>query len=155
MRAAVGHHTADGRAHAGPAGAPAAQRLSPGVRSHCAAEWPGLKIDPTNSRHADRGTSSTRSRRRNRFPADALRIGLVVDDGTIRLEQWPPEDRPDSRHYMVLDASGALLRHVVLYAPLLADRPRHITERFVVGVIRDPETEVERVVRFDVPWDRE
>ena len=76
----------------------------------------------------------------------------VVDDGTIWLEQWPPEDRPDFRQYMVLDQNGALLRFVVLRAPLLGNPPRHITERFIVGVIRDPETEVERVVRFDLPW---
>lgn len=81
-------------------------------------------------------------------------IGLrVVDDGTIWLEQWPPEDQPDFRHYMVLDESGALLRFVVLRAPLVADPPPHIAERFIVGVIRDPDTEVERVVRFDLPWD--
>lgn len=79
-------------------------------------------------------------------------IGLhVVDDGTIWLEQWPPEAHPDFRQYMVLDASGALLRFVVLRAPLVSDPPRYITERFIVGVVRDPDTEVERAVRFDLP----
>lgn len=76
----------------------------------------------------------------------------VVDDGTIWLEQWPPEDRPDFRQYMVLDRNGTVLRVVVLRAPLLGNPPRHITEQFIVGVIRDPETAVQRVVRFDLPW---
>ena len=76
----------------------------------------------------------------------------VVDNGTIWLEQWPPEENPDFRQYMVLDADGRLLRFVVLRAPLAANPPRYLSERFIVGVVRDPDTGVERVVRFDLPW---
>ena len=79
-------------------------------------------------------------------------IGLRAgQDGTIWIEQWPPEGNSDYRCYVVLDEAGKLLRVVVFRSPIASDPPPYFGEHAVVGVIRDPDTGVERVVRFDLP----
>jgi hypothetical protein len=79
-------------------------------------------------------------------------IGLSVSqDGSIWVERWPPEEDANSRYYDVLNGNGRLQRVVVLRAPLLRDPPPWFGSRSVVGVVRDAETGVERVARFDLP----
>jgi hypothetical protein len=74
----------------------------------------------------------------------------VGEDGAIWVERWPPADQPTFRHYDVLRESGVSV--VVLRAPLTRDPPPWFGKRFVIGVTRDPGTGVERVMRFDLPW---
>ncbi len=78
-------------------------------------------------------------------------IGInVAMDGSVWVEQWPQEGDAGFRYYDVLDPDGRFLRRVVLKAPLVQDPPPFFGTRHVVGVIRDPETAVERVVRFAI-----
>jgi hypothetical protein len=75
----------------------------------------------------------------------------VAVNGSIWVETWPPEGQSDSRFFDVLDGEGRLLTRVELRAPLTRDPPPFFGERYVVGVLRDPDTGVERVVRFTIP----
>lgn len=78
-------------------------------------------------------------------------IGLsVTPTGSIWVETWPPEGEQDTRYYDVLDPSGNLQRVVVLRAPLVRDPSPWFGERSVAAIVRDPETGVERVARFDL-----
>jgi hypothetical protein len=78
-------------------------------------------------------------------------IGVVVrDDDSIWLERWPPAGRGDFRYYDVFDYGGRLLRTIVLAAPIVRDPAPYFGEHIVVGVIRDVDTGVERVVAFDL-----
>jgi len=130
------------------------RRVPPGARADSlrALEARIAKI-PGRLEDVERLGEGVKDRRLPEFVPRVIEL-RVVDDGTIWLEQCPPEENPDSRQYMVFDPSGRLLRFVVLRAPLVANPPRHFSERFIVGVIRDPDTGVERVVRFDLPWVR-
>jgi hypothetical protein len=75
----------------------------------------------------------------------------VAINGSIWVETWPPEGQSDSRFFDVLDDEGRLLTRAELRAPLTRDPPPFFGERYVVGVLRDPDTGVERVVRFTIP----
>lgn len=79
-------------------------------------------------------------------------IGLhVALDGSIWVERWPPEGQGTNRFYDVFDGSGRPLEVVVLRAPIARDPPPWFGQGFIVGVIRDPTTGVERVVQFERP----
>lgn len=79
-------------------------------------------------------------------------IGVgVTQSGSIWVEKWPPEGEQDSRYYEVLDPGGRLQRVVVLTAPLVRDPVPWFGGRSVAGIVRDPETGVEQVARFDLP----
>lgn len=81
-------------------------------------------------------------------------IGIhVAVDGSIWIETWPPEGRSNSRFFDVLDEEGHLHDRVELTAPVTRDPPPFFGERYVAGVLRDPDTGVERVVRFTIPSD--
>jgi hypothetical protein len=75
----------------------------------------------------------------------------VAIDGAIWVEQWPLEGRGSSRFYDVISPDGRLRARVSLDAPLAQDPPPFFGARFVVGVVTDPDTGVERVVRFTLP----
>jgi hypothetical protein len=72
----------------------------------------------------------------------------VSAEGRLWVERWPED--PATRVFDVLALDGTPLRRLVLEAPLLRDPPPWFGNGQVVGVVRDPVTEVERVVRFDV-----
>lgn len=74
-----------------------------------------------------------------------------VQGGELWIERWPPEGRGDARSYDVYHSGGDLLRRVVLRAPLIDEPPPYVRGGSVVGVVRDPATDVHRVVKFDVP----
>ncbi len=71
----------------------------------------------------------------------------VATDGTIWVERWP--DDPDTRLFDLLDPEGGFEARVLLAAPLVRDPPPWLGGDHVVGVVRDPGTGVERVVRFE------
>lgn len=75
----------------------------------------------------------------------------VAMDGSIWIQGWPPEGAADSRLYDVFDTTGVYEARVILQAPLVPDPPAYFGRGRVVGVIRDLETGVERVVVFLVP----
>ena len=76
-------------------------------------------------------------------------LGLhVAADGVIWVQRW--HDDPGTRVYDLVELDGTHLRRLVLVAPLLRDPPPWFGHGQVVGVVRDPVTGVERVVRFDV-----
>lgn len=78
-------------------------------------------------------------------------IGIhVATDGRIWVERWPSEGQSNSRFYDVLNADGVLIERIVLRAPLTRNPPPFFGARHVVGVLRDAETGIERVVRFTV-----
>jgi len=78
-------------------------------------------------------------------------IGLhVATDGTVWVERWPPEGRGEERHYDVLDREGRRITAVVVPLPLARDLPPYITGDAIYGVVRDPETDIDRVVKAEV-----
>ena len=91
--------------------------------------------------------------RERRLPAElpAL-IGIhVATNGTIWVEQWPPEGQGQSRFYDVFDVNGQFTSSVVLRAALNRDPPAFFGSHFLAGVTTDSATGVERVVRFSIP----
>jgi hypothetical protein len=78
----------------------------------------------------------------------------VASDGSIWVERWPPEGKGQARLHDVLDVDGRFRTRIVLLAALASDPPPYFGAKHVVGVIRDPETGVERVVRFTLPGNR-
>jgi hypothetical protein len=78
-------------------------------------------------------------------------IGLYVStDGSIWVERWPGEGHGQSRFYDHLDPDGRLITQIELRAPLSRDPPPFFGTDHVVGVVVDPETGVERIVRFNL-----
>ena len=88
--------------------------------------------------------------RERRLPATLPPVtGLhVASDRSIWVERWPAEGEGQSRFYDILDDDGRFRARVILRAPLVRDPPPFFGSNYVVGVVVDPETEVERVVRF-------
>lgn len=79
-------------------------------------------------------------------------IGVHVGaDGRLWIEQWPAEGRPDERIFHLFTRQGDFLAVVVLEAPLVRDTPPWLADSMIYGVIRDPETDVERVVALRLP----
>lgn len=68
------------------------------------------------------------------------------ESGHIWVAQWPPVERPDHRLYHVFGRNGEPVAVVLLPAPLVRDTPPFFTDSMVYGVVRDPDTGVERVV---------
>ena len=75
----------------------------------------------------------------------------VAMDGLIWMERWPPEGSGESRFYDVFDSTGMHLASISLRAPLVSAPPPFFARNAVVGVVRDPENGVERVVKFSLP----
>lgn len=91
--------------------------------------------------------------RERRWPASlpAL-IGIhVATDGAVWVELWPLEGRGDTRLFDVFGANGRFQRRVLLNAPLRRDPPPFFGASHIAGVVMDPATGVQRVVRFRVP----
>ena len=81
-------------------------------------------------------------------------IGIhIAVNGSIWIETWPPEGQSSSRFFDILDREGHLRTRIELSAPLTRDPPPFFGEHYVVGVLRDPDTGVERIVRFTLPPD--
>jgi hypothetical protein len=74
----------------------------------------------------------------------------VASDESIWLQRWPPPGSGDQTRFDVIGKEGTLLYAVVVPALILQDPPPFVSAEFVVGVVRDPETEVERVTVFRV-----
>lgn len=78
----------------------------------------------------------------------AFRSVHVSAAGEIWVERWPPEGRSDERFFDVLGPDGEHRGSVVLPLPVVGDPPPHVTDDAVYGVVRGPETGVERVVKL-------
>jgi len=74
----------------------------------------------------------------------------VAADRSIWVERWPAEGEGQSRFFDILDEDGRFRARVVLRAPLARDPAPFFGARYVVGVVTDSETGVERVVRFTI-----
>lgn len=74
----------------------------------------------------------------------------VATGGVIWVERWPPEGSGDSRFYEAYDTAGTRLASVQLRAPLLSEPTPFFGRRAIVGVTRDEDTGVHRVVRFSL-----
>ena len=78
-------------------------------------------------------------------------IGIqVATDGSIWVERWPGEGQGQSRFYDVLDGDGELRGQLILQAPLVTDPPPFFGSRYLVGVVSDSITGVERVALFSL-----
>lgn len=90
--------------------------------------------------------------REGRLP-EVLPAFLSVHVGTyghLWVERWPPEGRGEERFYDLFDPSGVFCGTVALPAPVVRDPPPYFGEDSIYGVVRDPDTEVDRVVRLDL-----
>lgn len=70
--------------------------------------------------------------------------------GLIWVERWPAEGSGESRFYDVYDSAGVKEASVELRAPLAAEPAPFFGRHSVVGVTRDPDTGVDRIVRFSL-----
>ncbi len=75
----------------------------------------------------------------------------VASNGVVWVERWPLEGEGDARFYTVLDPLGDPIAQVALRAPLLSEPAPYFSERHVVGVLRDPRTDVHTVAVFELP----
>lgn len=75
----------------------------------------------------------------------------AATNGELWVEQWPAEGASDRRAFDVFREDGRFRGTVTLPVPLLSDPPPYITPGALYGVVRDPDTEVERVVKLTVP----
>ena len=79
-------------------------------------------------------------------------IGLQIDNaGNLWLRRWPAWDGPSRTYFDVLSPMGQPLRTVILPAAVLSDPPPFVSSELIVGVLRDPATDVERVALFRLP----
>ena len=69
-------------------------------------------------------------------------------EGDIWLKQWPPTDRKGTTSFVVVSEQGEFRHTVVIAADLLPDPPPFVSREYVVGVVRDRDTGVERVAVF-------
>jgi hypothetical protein len=79
-----------------------------------------------------------------------IAIHIATDDA-IWVEQWSPQGQGDRRFYDVIGPDGQLRGRVVLDAALMNDPPPFFSARYIAGVVTDPLTGVEKVVRFTIP----
>lgn len=78
-------------------------------------------------------------------------VGIhVATDGSIWVERWPDEGQGQSRFYDVLDGDGKVRGHLALQAPLVKDPPPFFSSRYLVGVVADSITGVERIALFSL-----
>ena len=76
-------------------------------------------------------------------------IGVHVGaSDRIWVERWPLEGMGSSRYYDVLEYDGRYAGTVVVPAPLMSNPPPFFGEEIIVGVVRDPVTDVQSVVVF-------
>jgi len=100
----------------------------------------------------DRVSGMSELARRGALP-DSLPaiVGLHVSvDNRIWVQRWPAPGAGDSRFFDVFDSTGNFARTVVIPAPILSHPPPHVSAELFVGVVQDPETEVQSVVVFRV-----
>lgn len=71
----------------------------------------------------------------------------VAVDETIWVRRWPRPGRRESI-FDVFTGDGQFLRTTIIPAPLALDPPPYITAGTLLGVVIDPDTEVESVVAF-------
>lgn len=88
-------------------------------------------------------------RRTPEFLPDVISVS-VAPDGLIWIGRWPDEGSGGSRFYDVYDSTGAVRASVKLEAPLVSEPQPFFGRNTVVGVVVDPETDVQRVVTFSV-----
>lgn len=67
-------------------------------------------------------------------------------DGTVWARVWP--SRPGTSEFQIVGSGSSAEARVILPVDIQADPPPFVSREFVVGVVRDPATEVERVVVF-------
>jgi hypothetical protein len=72
----------------------------------------------------------------------------VSNDGKIWVGRWPLEGAGAQAVFDVFTRSGEYERTVVVPADVLTDPPPFLSDRLIVGVVRDPVTEVESVLVF-------
>jgi hypothetical protein len=70
----------------------------------------------------------------------------TASSGRVWLRRWPPEGGQTA--FDVVEPEAGPVRHVVVSADLVVDPPPYVSQEFVVGVVRDPATELERVAVF-------
>lgn len=73
----------------------------------------------------------------------AIHVGA---DANLWVRRWPPE--ANATAFDVLNEEGGFRNRVHVAVSLLMDPPPFVSARYIVGVVRDPVTEVERVVVF-------
>lgn len=69
----------------------------------------------------------------------------ATDGGDIWVGRWPPKEHPEWRVFAVFARDGRQ-KTVVVPVPLVSDPPPYVTDRTMVGVVRDALTDVESVV---------
>lgn len=73
---------------------------------------------------------------------------IVATDDRVWVERWPPS--AEQRLYDVFHPDGRFHRRVLVPAPVVRAPPPYITADAIAGVLRDPDTDVERVVVLTV-----
>lgn len=98
----------------------------------------------------DRVIGMSDAARARELPAVLPEItGLQIDAaGNLWLRRWPPGDGAGGTCFDVLSPDGQPIRTVILPAAVLSDPPPFVSDELIVGVLRDPATDVERVALF-------
>jgi hypothetical protein len=74
----------------------------------------------------------------------------IATGGLIWVERWPEEGSGDSRFYDAYDSTGKRRASVQLRSPLLSEPAPFFGRGAIIGVTRDEDTGVHRVVRFSL-----
>jgi hypothetical protein len=80
---------------------------------------------------------------------NSIRLHVSIED-KIWVGRWPPEGSSDHTVFDVFSAEGEFERTVTIPAPILEEPPPYLSDDIVVGVVRDPVTEVQFVLVFEI-----
>jgi hypothetical protein len=85
---------------------------------------------------------------------DSLPGAVAVNaspEGNVWVRQWPGPGEVGKSVFDVFSRDGSYMRTVIVPAELLKDPPPFVSDARIVGVVVDPETDVEFVVVFEEP----
>lgn len=130
---------------------PASNRAVPAevLRDSAAAFAARLDTIPVSLDEVRGMSDAARSQSPPRVFPEVLAVHTDLD-GRIWVKRWPPDAQPDHTFFDVYSPDGQSLGTVRIEASLLPDPPPWVSAGVVVGVVRDPDTGIDRIALFEL-----